>query len=87
MALADCATGFVRLFFIAVKFGINHLGWLVLFFIGLAIIFWIFKAFGIAYVPAALAILIIFLVFFFGAAYLTGAPLCEFADQVSQMLV
>ncbi len=87
MVLGDCAEGLIRLFFVFVKFGINHIGWGITFLIALWLVFWIFNKFGIAFVPAALAIVVIFLVFFFGTAYLTGAPLCEFSNEVSQLLV
>ena len=87
MALGECAEGLIRLFFIFVKFSLDHLGWGITFLIALWFLFWVLSKFGVSFLPAAVAIIVIFLVFFFATAWYTGAPLCQFADEVSQLLV
>lgn len=87
MVLADCATGLLRLFFVLIKFGIDHIGWAITFVIALWLLLWFFQKFGVGYFQSVIILFVIFLVFFFATAWYTGAPLCQFADEVSLMFV
>ncbi len=42
-----CVNGIIRLFFIIVKFGWNHLGWTFTLFVGLFLLLWIAKKLGV----------------------------------------
>ena len=87
MALGECAEGLIRLFFVFLAFCLDHIGWALTFLIILFILFWIFGKFGLGAVQSILILLVIFFLFFFAAAWYTGAPLCQFADELSQWLV
>lgn len=87
MALGVCAEGLIRLFFVFIAFGIQNIGWGIIILLLLWFLFWIFSKFGLGVVQTALVLLVIFFVFFFATAWFTGAPLCEFANEVSLLLV
>ena len=87
MALGDCAEGFIRLFFVFIAFLFNHLGWAITSLLALGLIFWFLRKFRIGSLQMLVLLLILFFVFFLAAAYFTGAPVCEFANELSQVLV
>ena len=87
MALGTCAEGFVRLFAVFLSFLWNHWDWAISIFFVLWLVFFIMGKFGLGIVQTALVLLVIFFVFFFATAYLTDAPLCAFANELSQLLV
>lgn len=99
MALNPCIEAFVRLFFIAVKFGINNLGWAITALLIFFVYFWlvyhfvtlIAKRFGIKIFVEALApfiaIILALVIPFIITAWLTGAPVCEAANIISEWLV
>ena len=87
MALGVCAEGLIRLFFVFIAFGLKHFGWSITILLVLLFLFWIFGKLGLGVVQTALVLIVIFFVFFFATAWYTGAPLCEFANEVSLLLV
>ena len=99
MALNPCVEAFVRLLFVAVKFGMDHIGWgitaLLIFFVYFwlvyQIVLFIARRFGIKIFVEALApvigIILAVVIPFIITAWLTGAPICEAADIISEWLV
>ncbi|MDP3727901.1 MAG: hypothetical protein Q8R18_00460 [bacterium] len=87
MALGVCAEGLIRLFFVFIAFGINNIGWGITILFVLFLIFWLFGKFGLGIFTSAAILLIVFFIFFFATAWYTGAPLCEFANEVSLLFV
>ncbi len=82
-----CAEGLIRLFAVFLAFTINHIGWGITILLVLWILFYFFGKMGLGIFTTAAILFVTFLIFFFGTAYLTGAPLCEFANEISLMLV
>mgnify|MGYP001560799354 CR=1 FL=1 len=87
MALGVCAEGLIRLFAVFLAFSFRHIGWGITILLVLWLWFYFFGKMGMGFLSSAAILLVTFLVFFFGAAYMTGAPLCEFANEVSLLLV
>ncbi|HIH15661.1 MAG TPA: hypothetical protein HA360_01320 [Nanoarchaeota archaeon] len=87
MALPICVEGLLRLLFVFIAFGIRHIGWGITIVFVLFFIFWLFGKFGMGILSTAAILFITFLVFFFATAYITGAPLCEFANEASLFFI
>ncbi len=87
MALGVCAEGLIRLFAVFLSFNLKHIGWGITILLVLWVWFYFFGKMGLGMLSTAGILFVTFLVFFFGTAYLTGAPLCEFANEVSLLFV